>query len=469
MKNILKNIKNITYGTMSGQFRGIVKKTLKISIILLSIVAFVTTVFVPASAVLAAIPTLSVSSYGSNSQVQITVNGDQNQNVVLYYYSPAGSSNLLSAGTIGTTNSSGYFSTIVSSTSYNIPTGTNVFVIVNGQQSSTAVWPSTSGGNVYLSQSSITIAQQQTATVTISGGAGSGYYISTNTNSGIITTSISGNTLSVTATGYGSATLTICSSGSSVTCANLYVTVSGYSGGTTGSIYISPSTVVLNTGQSQGISISNSSYNQYNTYQSYYISNNTSPSSVSASISGSTLNVYGIAPGGSTITVCSGSGSYTVGCASVYVSVNAPVGYSGTYYSNNYNNQYYPYNYSYSYPTTYTYPQTYQQTYSYPVTYSYTPTYTSSVGKPVTGVFLNQVPSTGAGDNLKITLFILGLVLWSLFITYILHVKYGIGNVVAKATNGISGANGAHTASVNTKKDIALKFKLDQMKKKGII
>ncbi len=453
---------------MKNTLTNIFKKAFKIGVLSTLMLALVA-VFMPAGTAFAMTPTLSVSSYGSNSQIQVTVNGDQNQNIQLYYYSPAGSSNLVNAGTIGTTNASGYFSTILNANSYNIPSGTTVFVIVNGQQSTTSVWPSTSGGSVYLSQSSITISSQQTATVSISGGTGTGYYVSTNTNSGVVTTSISGSILSVTSVANGNASITVCSQGSSVSCATLYVTVTGY-GGSNGNVYLSPSTIVLNAGQSQTVSISNNTYNQYN-YQNYYISNNSNPNYVSASISGSTLTVYGINSGASTITVCSSyngsyNSGYNSGCASVYVSVNAPYGYTGTYYNNyngyngyngytgyNYNNQY-PYNYytqTYTYPTTYTSPTTY--TYPTNYTYSYTPSYTSSVGTPVTGVFLNQIPSTGAGDHLKIILFVLGLTLWSLFVAYVLYAKYG----------------GEITSVNDAIADRAVRFKMDQMKKRGVL
>src|SRR4051812_43794457 len=82
-------------------------------------------------------PSVSVSQVNDN-QVSINVYGESNTSVMLYYY---GNSNLQSVGTIGTTNDSGYFSTTVNSNTYGIPQGATVYVIVNGQQSSSVTWP----------------------------------------------------------------------------------------------------------------------------------------------------------------------------------------------------------------------------------------------------------------------------------------------------------------------------------------
>ena len=70
---------------------------------------------------------------------------------------------------------------------------------------------------------------------------------------------------------------------------------------------------------------------------------------------------------------------------------------------------------TYYYPptTTYTYPS-YPQTTTY-----YQPTYTAT-SRPVSGVFLSQLPATGISFGLKMTLFTLGLSLWSLFMAYLI-------------------------------------------------
>lgn len=425
-----------------------------------AVFALIISLVIPAGMAFAAVPTLSVTSYGSGTnQVQVIVNGDQNQNITLYYYNPIGSSNLSNVGVIGTTNSSGYFSTILNTSSYSIPAGTNVFVTVNGQQSSTAVWPSTTGGNVYLSQTNISLNQGQSYNVSISGGSSNGYYVSTNTNSGIVTTSVSGSVLTVYGANSGNANITVCSLGSTSACATLYVSVNGgyYNGG---SIYLSQSNVTLNQGQSQSVSIyNNQSGNYYNSYNNYYISSNSNSSSVSATISGNTVTVYGSNTGYATIAVCSYyNGSYgNTSCANLYVTVNS------YYYGNNYNNysgyNYYPYNnYGYNYSNYSTFTPTYSQTYT--PSYAYTPSYTYTSGQPVTGVFLSQVPATGAGEMFKIALFVLAILVWSAFVAYIINPR--IFNL--KGLN-LSFAKGS--ASGKTLNKIQ-QFKEDQMKKRGL-
>ncbi|MBP6974637.1 MAG: PKD domain-containing protein [Candidatus Pacebacteria bacterium] len=69
-----------------------------------------------------------------------------------------------------------------------------------------------------------------------------------------------------------------------------------------------------------------------------------------------------------------------------------------------------------------------------------------NLGTPVSGVFLSQVPATGISFGLKMTLFSVGLVLWSLFAAYMISRK----------------KNGAFAQKINA-------FKLANMQKKGII
>lgn len=85
--------------------------------------------------------------------------------------------------------------------------------------------------------------------------------------------------------------------------------------------------------------------------------------------------------------------------------------------------------YTYTNPTTYYYPPTQTNSfYTVPQTTSFTqtpqtvtyyqPTYTGA-SNPVVGVFLSQLPATGISFGLKMTLFTLGLALWSLFAAYL--------------------------------------------------
>jgi hypothetical protein len=68
-----------------------------------------------------------------------------------------------------------------------------------------------------------------------------------------------------------------------------------------------------------------------------------------------------------------------------------------------------------------------------------------NLGTPVSGVFLSQVPETGVGFGLKMTLFTLGLTLWSIFAAF----------MIARKKNGVV------ADKINA-------FKLANMQKKGI-
>jgi hypothetical protein len=434
-----------------------------------------------ASVAHAATPSLALAS--GTTFVQISVNGDPNQTVALYYYTP-GTSTINSVGTIGSTNNTGYFSTTVNNGSYNIPSGANIYVVVNAQQSTNAMWPSFSGGNIYLSQSSIVMNQGQNSSISISGGTGSNYYVSSNSNASVVGASVSGSILSLNALSNGYATINVCSLSSTTSCAAISVTVNSAWMGNNGAIYLSPGSVTIAPGQSQTVNISNNfaSYNQYGNAQ-YNIANNPGSQYFSATISGNTVIVYGSNPGSATVNICS---QYITGtpCASLYVTVTGGYNYgnNGNYYNgtnyNNYNgyNGYNNYNGYYGNGGfTYTNP-TY--TYTNPVTYTYpSTTYTSSagssynsgsrVGNSVSGVFLSQVPSTGISYGLKMTLFILGLLLWSMFGAFMIARKKGVTSV-----STLSAQSSVHKSVKVSNAKPANKieaFKLSNMKKKGIM
>ncbi len=398
-------------------------------------------------------PTISAYST-SNNIVQLTVQGDPNAQVNLYYYQ-LGSNLLSNPINLGTTNSSGYYSTSVAQGAYGIPGGTTVYVTVNGQQSPTVVWPNSfsTGTTVYLSQPSVTVSQGQSQTINIYGGNGS-YSINSNSNSSVASVTINGNLLQIYGSVSGTTTVNICSTNSTSNCASLVITVSGSYYGS-GSLTVSQSSVFLNQGQSQTVILNGGG--------SYYLTNNPNTNIATATITGNQLVIYGVNPGSVSYSICSGAGTYS--CAAVYVNVSTYYngnnnGYTSYYPYNNYYNynsgfssNSYPYNYyssNYAYPyTTYVQPTTYTQ----PVTYTY-PTYTRSsytaqTGTPVSGVFLSQVPATGISFGLKVTLFTLGIVLWSVFGAYIISRKQEV-------------------IVTSTSKDKALLFKEVQMKKKGL-
>ncbi len=272
----------------------------------------VAVVLLAAPAAYAATPTLSLTLVSGDS-VQVSVVGDANSGVALYYN--VGSSSGANNVTLGTTNSSGAFSTTISSNSYAVNPGCSVYVIVNSQQSATQVWPygasgTSSGGTPALSQSNITVGLGQSITVTSQGSTG--VYVSSNSNSSVASFSASGAQVVVTGIQIGSATMTICYVGTAVNCASLSVNVQSAA---VQAPSFSQNNLYLTIGGSQSISISGSG--------SYSILSNSNSSVASSSLSGSTLTVTAIAVGTTNITVCNQSAG---GCSILYVTVSGSSG-----------------------------------------------------------------------------------------------------------------------------------------------
>lgn len=80
-----------------------------------------------------------------------------------------------------------------------------------------------------------------------------------------------------------------------------------------------------------------------------------------------------------------------------------------------------------------------------------------TVGTPVSGVYLSQVPETGIAGSMKVALFALGLIIWSAFVGYIL---------VSRKNNklALAGDNSGQTAAQRIQT-----FKLENMRKRGLI
>lgn len=59
--------------------------------------------------------------------------------------------------------------------------------------------------------------------------------------------------------------------------------------------------------------------------------------------------------------------------------------------------------------------------------YSSTNTGTGAgTGTLASGVFLSQIPFTGAAENMRMALFVLGMILWSAFVAWIIMKKRGV-------------------------------------------
>jgi hypothetical protein len=242
--------------------------------------------------------TLSVSATGSGDNIQINVYGDANSSVLLFY----GNTFVV----LGTTSSSGSYSATISAATYNIAANSQVYVRVggiSGQQSNTVVWPwtqssGTSSSTLTLSQSAILVNVGQTSTIT----ANSSYlFLQSNTNPSVANVNLNGSNVAITANAYGSTVARICTLGSTTNCADLTVTVQNYG---TSQLGFSRNNFSIYSGQSDSVSVTGGT-------GTYIISNNSNPTSVQASISGSTITLSATSTAGSaSITVCSSNMNY---------------------------------------------------------------------------------------------------------------------------------------------------------------
>ncbi|MDR3642600.1 MAG: Ig domain-containing protein [Candidatus Doudnabacteria bacterium] len=174
-----------------------------------------------------------------------------------------------------------------------------------------SVYVTVQNGNVQaltFSISNVTVSPGQSVPVTITGGTGV-YSVQNNSNSSVIQASISGNiiTLTTTATS-GSGAITVCSSDMG-SCGIINVTASSVS---STPLVFSPLNPVLSIGQVMTVALSNGSTG------TYFVSANSNSTAVTASVSGSSLLLTGLANGSSNITVCSSAGS----CGTLPVTVS---------------------------------------------------------------------------------------------------------------------------------------------------
>jgi Putative peptidoglycan binding domain len=262
----------------------------------------------------AATPTLSLF-VSSGDSVQVSVTGDANATVTLTYNSGA------QTRSIGTTDSSGHLSSILSSSGIGASQGLPVYVTVNGQLSNSMPWPTvgaaTTGGTITLSQNNITLTPGQSTTLTLFGGSNA-FFISNNSNSSTVSFLLSGgNQITATGVAPGSTTATICDQGNLASCVSLSATTQSGGSNVTGSnssIAFSPNNVNVNSNSGTIIiSISGGS--------NYTITSNSNPSALNASINGGSIDLTAnnTTPASASVTVCS---SGTSSCGVLNVGIN---------------------------------------------------------------------------------------------------------------------------------------------------
>jgi len=247
----------------------------------------------------ASTPSLSVYSTGTGDEVQINVTGDANASVLFFYTNNA-------FAYLGTTNSSGNFSTIISSATYNIVVNTQVYVRIggiSGTQSNIVSWPyvqasSNNSTTLTLSQTAILLNAGQSSTITA---GSSNLYLKNNTNPAIANVNISTNQITVNANAYGSTIASVCILGSTTNCADLTITVQN-SGAQ--QLTFNQNNFSIYSGQSANVSVSGG-------YGTYIISNNSNTSAIQASINGSVINLHATSTSGaSSITICTTDMNY---------------------------------------------------------------------------------------------------------------------------------------------------------------
>jgi ferredoxin len=177
-----------------------------------------------------------------------------------------------------------------------------------------------SSATLTFNQSAPSLTIGQTLSVAISGG-GSNYNISSNSNTSVLTASVSGNTLTLIGGSAGSATVTVCSS--SGNCNSLTATVSYASNG--GPITLSQSNLWLQIGQAVSVVISGgvAPYSFINTASSsnYF----------QTSLNNNILTLTGVSAGSASISVCSSGGA----CTQLAVLVNGVTTNTQLTFSNN--------------------------------------------------------------------------------------------------------------------------------------
>jgi len=247
----------------------------------------------------AATPTLSLSGVNSGDSVEIKVNGDANSGVLFFYQKASGGSYIEA---LGSTSANGYYSTIISTATYNIMPSSPVYVKVNNQLSATATWPylAASGGAITLNQTGLVLTVGQTNNLTVNNLGSQSLYLLSNSNPQIANINLSGSQVTIIANTYGQTVATVCVLGTTSNCASVYITVQN-SGAQ--ALLFSQTNLTIAYGQSSQVTVLNGITTNGN--NAYIILNNSNPSVISASIISSNINLTANNnSGAAAITVC---------------------------------------------------------------------------------------------------------------------------------------------------------------------
>lgn len=338
-------------------------------------------------------PTATANSTSSNTSKQWTYVSNTNTNT--------NSNTNNNSNTASNTNNINNSTSVTNNPTFvnnNNPTNSINLVVLGAGSGSTNTTTSLDG-NCVISPSNAYVNQDVTFSASATGGNGS-YSYSWNGSDGIYSNNQSF-TGRFSNPGYKTATVTITSNGQSITRSCSANVQSSYSNNLSAYCVANPSNAYINqtvtwtvyaTGGNGGYSYSWSGENLYGNSQSVNTSYSTSG------------NKY------ATVSVYSNGQTISASC-------NANI-YGNTVYGGNVN--------------------VYRDT---------------NLGTPVSGVFLSQVPATGISFNMKMALFAIGLIAWSLFAAYVVNEK-------RKAKFATAGAGSISKIE---------QFKRSNMIKKGII
>lgn len=170
-----------------------------------------------------------------------------------------------------------------------------------------------------FSQNNLTLTPGLVQTTTVAGGVDNNYYIYSNSNSGAVGASLSGNIITVTGGGNaGTATIRVCSITVASSCGDLNITTNVNNAAPSATVLaFSQNVVSVNAGDATTVTVSGG------VGSSYVITANSNPAAVTAGISANSniINLAGNAVGSAIIGVCSSSAN-TI-CANLAVTIKA--------------------------------------------------------------------------------------------------------------------------------------------------
>ena len=264
----------------------------------------------PAAKVFAVGTTLSLSGTGDGDSVQVNVTGDANSSVLFSYLK----NGAYQTNVIGATNSSGSFSSTISTAAYGISPNSLVHVNVggfSGPQSADVAWPYSSAGTLTLDKTSVVLPVGQSTVINAQNNGSNLIYLASNSNPLVATVNLNGNQITVIANNYGSTVVNVCSQSNTTNCASTYVSVQNAS---SKPLAFSQGNVGLTAGQSLAVNI-------YGGTGTYLLTNNSNSNGVAAAISGAIVNLTANGSSGSAaISICS---SDLTACGIVNVTIGS--------------------------------------------------------------------------------------------------------------------------------------------------